>query len=216
MTDRWTRVRSSVRNGFWAIPAACVTGALLLAHGLVSLDRSLTDRVAYAFGAGPDGAREVLSAITTAMITFTGLVFSITIVVLQLTSSQFSPRVLRTFLRDRLTQLSLGVFVATFVYAVMVLRTVDSGEETEFVPGGRDHRRAGAAAAERGGVRRLHPPHRHDDPGLLDHRLDRRRGAQDARAALPVGDRRTARRRSRPAARRPAVGGRARDPVRAW
>lgn len=123
-----------MRNGFWAIPAACVAAALLLAYGLVSLDRYLTSRVAYTFGAGPDGAREVLSAITTAMITFTGLVFSITIVVLQLTSSQFSPRVLRTFLRDRLTQLSLGVFVSTFVYAVMVLRTVDSADDTVFVP----------------------------------------------------------------------------------
>ncbi len=60
--------------------------------------------------------------------------FSITIVVLQLTSSQFSPRVLRTFLRDRLTQAALGVFVATFVYAVLVLRTVRSTSEDPFVP----------------------------------------------------------------------------------
>jgi uncharacterized membrane protein len=67
------------------------------------------------------------------MITFTGLV-SITIVVLQLTSSQFSPRVLRTFLRDRQTQLSLGVFVATFVDAVVVLRTVDSTDGARFLP----------------------------------------------------------------------------------
>ena len=134
MRERWNSLKSSVRSGFWAIPAACVIAALLLAFGLVRLDRYLTTRVAYTFGAGPDGAREVLSAITTAMITFTGLVFSITIVVLQLTSSQFSPRVLRTFLRDRQTQASLGVFVATFVYAVMVLRTVDSADETVFVP----------------------------------------------------------------------------------
>ena len=62
-----------------------------------------------------------------------GLVFSITVVVLQLTSSQFSPRVLRTFLRDRLTQFSLGTFVATFVYSVTVLRTVTSGDAA-FVP----------------------------------------------------------------------------------
>jgi len=134
VSERWSSVKSSVRSGFWAIPAACVLVAVLLAFGLVSLDRYLTSRVAYTFGAGPDGAREVLGAITTAMITFTGLVFSITIVVLQLTSSQFSPRVLRTFLRDRLIQASLGVFVATFVYAVTVLRTVDSADGTVFVP----------------------------------------------------------------------------------
>ena len=77
--------------------------------------------------------RDRLSAISSSMITFTGLVFSITVVVLQLTSSQFSPRVLRTFLRDRLTQFSLGTFVATFVYSVTVLRTVTSGDAA-FVP----------------------------------------------------------------------------------
>ena len=128
-------VLEALRTGFWAVPAACVLLALALALVLVRLDRHLDADVGGAvFGAGPDGAREVLSAITTSMITFTGLVFSITIVVLQLTSSQFSPRVLRTFLRDRQTQASLGVFVATFVYAVMVLRTVDSSEDEAFVP----------------------------------------------------------------------------------
>ncbi|MBK5307487.1 MAG: DUF2254 domain-containing protein [Frankiaceae bacterium] len=131
--NRLARLNESIRTGFWAIPAIAVLVALGLALGLVRLDRAHQRDLRYAFGAGPDGAREVLSAITTSMITFTGLVFSITIVVLQLTSSQFSPRVLRTFLRDRQTQLSLGVFVATFVYAVMVLRTVNSSE-ARFVP----------------------------------------------------------------------------------
>ncbi len=125
----------SVRTGFWAVPTLCVLLAAALAFGLVALDREFDDALGgFSFGAGPDGAREVLSAIVTSMITFTGLVFSITIVVLQLTSSQFSPRVLRTFLRDRQTQLSLGVFIATFVYAVLVLRTVNGVDEDRFVP----------------------------------------------------------------------------------
>ena len=134
--SRLQGLRESVRSGFWALPAAFVAVALLLALGLVALDRRLQDDFGgrLTFGAGPDGAREVLSAITTSMITFTGLVFSITIVVLQLTSSQFSPRVLRTFLRDRLSQASLGTFVATFVYAVMVLRSVDGRDQDSFVP----------------------------------------------------------------------------------
>jgi uncharacterized membrane protein len=135
VSARLARVADAFRTGFWAVPTACVLLALLLAVGLVEVDRSINQGLGdVTFGAGPDGAREVLSAITTSMITFTGLVFSITIVVLQLTSSQFSPRVLRTFLRDRQTQLSLGVFVATFVYAVMVLRTVDSTDGAQFVP----------------------------------------------------------------------------------
>ena len=134
MTTRRRALRDSVRSGFWAVPAVFVVGAIALALGLVRVDRAQSATLRYTFGAGPDGAREVLSAITTAMITFTGLVFSITIVVLQLTSSQFSPRVLRHYLRDRQAQGSLGVFVATFVYAVMVLRTVDGGDEERFVP----------------------------------------------------------------------------------
>ncbi len=134
MKRRLRALTQSVRTGLWAIPTACTVLAVLAALGLVQLDRRLGDGVRLAFGAGPDGAREVLGAIATSMITFTGLVFSITIVVLTLTSSQFSPRVLRTFLRDRQTQLSLGVFVATYVYAVVVLRTVNSTDDASFVP----------------------------------------------------------------------------------
>jgi len=135
---RLGQVQGRLRASLWAVPGACVVLALVLALALVALDRRLDDDLSFTFGAGADGAREVLGAITTAMITFTGLVFSITIVVLQLTSSQFSPRVLRTFLRDRQTQWALGVFTATFVYSVLVLRTVQSGDTDgvrTFVPG---------------------------------------------------------------------------------
>ncbi len=65
-----------------------------------------------------------------AMISVTGLVFSNTMVVLQLASSQFSPRVLQTFLEDRVTQHTLGVFTASFVYALTVLRSLaDAGDD---------------------------------------------------------------------------------------
>ena len=134
MTGRWQALRERLRGGFWAVPSACVVLAALLALALVAVDRRLQAELAFTFGAGPDGAREVLGVITTAMITFTGLVFSITIVVLSLTSSQFSPRVLRTFLRDRQTQVSLGIFIGTFVYAVLVLRTVNGLFDDTFVP----------------------------------------------------------------------------------
>jgi len=138
MSTTLSRLHDRLRGSLWAVPGVCVLLAVALALGLVQLDHALDDDPRFTFGAGSDGAREVLSAITTAMITFTGLVFSITIVVLQLTSSQFSPRVLRTFLRDRQTQYALGVFTATFVYAVLVLRTVRSGDSSEgddtFVP----------------------------------------------------------------------------------
>ncbi len=135
MSSRFRTLVERLRTGFWAVPTLCVLISAALALGLVRLDRELQEGFGrVTFGAGADGAREVLGAITTSMITFTGLVFSITIVVLSLTSSQFSPRVLRTFLRDRQTQLSLGVFIGTFVYAVLVLRTVSGLEDDVFVP----------------------------------------------------------------------------------
>jgi uncharacterized membrane protein len=71
------------------------------------------------------------------MLTFTGLVFTITMLVLQLASSQLSPRVMRTFLRDRGNQVVLGLFVATFLYTLVVLREVRTavGDDDGFVPG---------------------------------------------------------------------------------
>ncbi len=89
------------------------------------------------FSGGPDSARELLSSIASSTLTLTALVFSVTIVVLQLASSQFSPRVLRTFLRDPRSQVTLGVFLATFVFALLVLRNVrgSDGGPDQFVPG---------------------------------------------------------------------------------
>ena len=109
----------------------------LLAEGLSRVDSGLWGATppAVLFAGGPEGARTLLSAIVGSMISFTALVFSITIVVLQLTSGQFSPRVLRTFLRDRFNQVVLGVFVATFVYAMVVLRSVrGTTQVAPFVP----------------------------------------------------------------------------------
>ena len=74
-------------------------------------------------GDGP-AARTVLSVIAGSLITVAGLTFSITMVVLQLASTQFSPRVLRTFFGDRVTQVTIGAFVGTFVYSLLVLRAV--------------------------------------------------------------------------------------------
>jgi uncharacterized membrane protein len=100
------------------------------------VDRSLGSRLPYVFPGGPSGARDLLGTIAGAMISVTGLVFSITMVVVQLASSQFSPRVLDDFLSSRVTQVTLGIFAASFTYALTVLRSVqgDSGEGGAFVP----------------------------------------------------------------------------------
>lgn len=89
------------------------------------------------FTGGPGSARELLSAIASSTLTLTALVFSVTVIVLQLASGQFSPRVLRTFLQDHRNQATLGVFLATFMCALLVLREVrgDDGTVDQFVPG---------------------------------------------------------------------------------
>jgi uncharacterized membrane protein len=81
-----------------------------------------------------DAARQILTSIAASVITVVGIVFSITIVTLTLASTQFGPRMLRNFIRDRGTQLTLGTFVATFVYCVVVLVSIGPGDRGEFVP----------------------------------------------------------------------------------
>ena len=129
----WWRVSASL----WFVPALVVLGATLLGVALVELDTGrqleLATRWPRLFGAGAEGAREMLSAIASSMITVAGVVFSVTLVALSLAASQYSPRVLRSFMADRPTQAVLGVFVGVFAYCLVVLRTVRGGEDG-FVP----------------------------------------------------------------------------------
>lgn len=138
LQDGLRRSWSSLLSGYWFIPAATVLMISGLALALLAVDQNLVDaQRQIGFAGGPDSARSLLSAIASSTMTLTALVFSITIVVLQLTSSQFSPRVLRTFLRDHLSQATLGVFLGTFVHALLVLREVrgEDGSVEQFVPG---------------------------------------------------------------------------------
>lgn len=132
---RFAQLRESLRSSLWFVPTICVAAAVALSQLLVRADPQSTSR--WLFGGGAESARTLLSTLAASMITFLGLTFSITMVVLQLTSSQYSPRVLRSFLRDRQSQWTLGVFVATFVYVVLVLREVrgTAGDIEQFVPG---------------------------------------------------------------------------------
>lgn len=133
----------AIRSRLWPVPAAAVLVAVLAGIGIPELDAAIDDRLpptvaGYLFGGGADAAREVLSAIAGSLITVTSLTFSLTLVTLQLASSQYSPRLLRTFAADRVVQRTLGLFLATFVYALTVLRTVRSGtddtDDSAFVP----------------------------------------------------------------------------------
>lgn len=135
---RLARLWEGLRTSFWFLPTAMAAAAITLSFALVRIDTRLAEGFVrdrgwlYAFG--PDGARAVLSAIAGSMITVAGLTFSITMLTLQLASSQFGPRLLRNFMRDRGNQVVLGTFIATFVYCLLVLRTVRGTEGSSFVP----------------------------------------------------------------------------------
>ncbi|MEO8377607.1 MAG: DUF2254 domain-containing protein, partial [Candidatus Sumerlaeota bacterium] len=86
------------------------------------------------FGAGPAGARGMLSTIAGSMMTVVGVTFSMTLVTLVLASSQYTSRILRNFMRDRVTQIVLGIFAGIFTYCLIVLRTIRGSEEFMFIP----------------------------------------------------------------------------------
>ena len=135
------RVREAldaIRHSLWFVPALCTVTAAIAALVLIWIGAE-TDldagELPLVFGAGADGARAMLQAIAGSIITVAGVVFSVTIIALQQTSTQFSPRVLRNFMSDRGNQLVLGVFVATFTYTLLVLRSIKAEDGADdFVP----------------------------------------------------------------------------------
>ncbi|MEP7023656.1 MAG: DUF2254 domain-containing protein [Actinomycetota bacterium] len=134
-------LRDSARAQLWPLPVAGVTAAVILGVLLPHVDAGVDDSLAgwaggMLFGGDAGAARTVLDAIAGSLITVTSLTFSLTVVTLQLASSQFSPRLLRTFTRDLFVQVTLAVFLATFTYSLTVLRGVRSpaGSSPGFVP----------------------------------------------------------------------------------
>jgi uncharacterized membrane protein len=128
LRSRW----SDLRSGLWLLPGLIVVALVVLAFVVIQVDHMLGD-TQDGFGGGPAAARDVLAAMAGSFVTVAGLTFSLTIVVLQLASSQYSPRILRGFLADRITQLTAGAFIGVFAYSLVVLRSVRS-EPNAFVP----------------------------------------------------------------------------------
>lgn len=128
----------SMRSSIWFIPIVMVLLAIGLSLIMLAIDRNVSIR-SYRFfellySGGPEGARSILSTIASSMITVTGVVFSITMVVLTLASSQFGPRLLRNFMDDRGNQIVLGTFIATFIYCLLILQNVKIEGEDIFTP----------------------------------------------------------------------------------
>ncbi|MGB8946405.1 MAG: DUF2254 domain-containing protein [Streptomyces sp.] len=127
-------LREHLRDTMWFAPTAGLVGAMVLWLVAAELDSRL---VAAARDAGDydtvenlmqiaDDAKAVISTISSAMMTFIGVVFSISLVAVQMASGQFSPRVVRLYIRSRITKITLTVFLATFLFSLMTLTSFDS------------------------------------------------------------------------------------------
>jgi uncharacterized membrane protein len=134
LINLWEKLRAS----YWFLPGLMALGAVGLAISLGSIDRRWGSVMARSFawmgGNEPEGARAFLSTVAGATITVTGVVFSITIVALSLASQQFGPRLLNSFMRDRANQVVFGSFIATYLYCLLVLRTIHGSGPEGFVP----------------------------------------------------------------------------------
>ncbi|MFF1476455.1 DUF2254 domain-containing protein [Streptomyces sp. NPDC058301] len=128
-------LREHLRDNFWFAPSAAlalVCVLWLLAHWLdTTVVEELQRHQEYAAVSDligiVDDLKTVITTVSSAMMTFIGVVFSISLVAVQMASGQFTPRVVRIFVRSRITKLTLAVFLATFALSLLVL-TSYSGE----------------------------------------------------------------------------------------
>jgi uncharacterized membrane protein len=137
MNSRLFRFIEIFRSSYWFVPSVMSLAAIALGIVTVWLDSGpgadWLDGLGWYQSVKPDGAHEVLSTIAGSMITVAGVVFSITIVAISFAAGQYGPRILTNFMSDRGNQVTLGTFIATFLYCLVVLRTIRGGDE-EFVP----------------------------------------------------------------------------------
>jgi len=137
--SRLQKLLSDLTDAFWIVPGSMVIAGVIAGIGFVELDRSglipqsWLDST-WLYNGGATGARTLLGAVASSTIGVAGTVFSITIAALALAAGQMGPRLLRNFTRDRGNQVTLGVFLGTFSYALMVLRSVRAQSEGEFIP----------------------------------------------------------------------------------
>jgi uncharacterized membrane protein len=132
------RVRTYLGQSLWFVPVLCVLAGAGLSFATIALDRAFDGSlVSRSLSGDPDAALAILTTVAVSMVTLTGLVLTITMVVVQLAVGQFSPRILRKVLHDRPSQFAIGVFVATFAHAMLVMREVQAaGNGNEgYVPG---------------------------------------------------------------------------------
>jgi uncharacterized membrane protein len=122
---RWFRLGHSLRSSLWFIPVSCVAGGVILSFITIAIDRASNGSlVPQTFTGDAQSALQILSTVAASMVTLTGLVLTVVLVVVQLANGQYGPRVVRTFLQDKPSQFAIGVFVATFAHAMLAMREV--------------------------------------------------------------------------------------------
>ncbi|QDL99081.1 DUF2254 domain-containing protein [Rhodopseudomonas palustris] len=137
MSARLRKLIDDLAESFWLLPALLVAFGVISAWALVGVDRDgIVPNWAegWLYNGGATGARTLLGAVASSTISVAGTVFSITIAALSLAAGQMGPRLLRNFTRDRGNQVTLGIFLGTFCYALVVLRSVRMPDEGAFIP----------------------------------------------------------------------------------
>src|SRR3954453_1307032 len=134
---RGRRFLTHVQSSLWFIPVLCVLAGILVAFGAIAVDRAFDyNALPTSVVGGPDAAESILSPVAPSMVSLTALVLTITMVVVQLAMGQFSPRIVRRILQDKPSQMAIGLFVGTFVVAILALREVtNNGDGSGHVPG---------------------------------------------------------------------------------
>ena len=135
--NKLTQFWDNLRSGFWFLPFLIVLSSIIYAVVLIQLDYAGGDRLLAnwprVFGVGAQGARDMLSTLASSMMSVMGITFSMTLLALALASSQYTSRILRNFMRSRVTQVTLGTFAGIFIYCLIVLHTIRTGD-MPFVP----------------------------------------------------------------------------------
>ncbi len=128
----------SLRSSLWFVPGLMIIGSIFLAVFLIEVDGQVKREwlIAYPriFGLGADGSRGMLTAIAGSMLTVATLAFSLTLSIIAQASGQYTPRILRNFMRDRVNQFILGYFVSVFAFCLIILRTIRGEGDFSFVP----------------------------------------------------------------------------------
>src|SRR6187549_3931811 len=121
---------SRITSSLWFVPVICVVAGALLSFATIAIDRAFAyQAIPGEMIGGPVAVISILSTVALSMVSLTTLVLTVTMLVVQLAMGQFSPRIVQRVLRDRPSQLAIGLFVAAFVHSILTIREVtDNGD----------------------------------------------------------------------------------------